>query len=648
MDNKSQKVFAGSSQRASFFDFPPAERDSRPAKLCNFQIPSPSRVRPSLPLVEVKILPEDAPDHMQTIENVSNEVEPVESIFEPLKSYITTCFRDCNSLNSSFLIPRGPSMRATSEGITSTTCFTSNSVSRADIGTLPSEPDAQMLLLEDFAENGTWWIGSGQVEPSAPSTISKKLPERASSARVTLKTPRIHWEEVSEWYHVVLSAGCAWKGVLNKVNIMNSIGGIHKPYEMSLEDQQVIEQDLAHARNQVQRTLLDASETLLRRPGVPINEPQACRFLLVLLANPIFNPSGYPSGSKQGVYAVQNTSHMSTSQGQQGSSWKSASAIGQNLVAEARSFNTDAGSANKHYSIIKRILGIMSNLPVDCHHHITMWLSRFSKPHFLTTVDMVGSFVSYRLSRQHGRKHCKNPILVDELHPEILRSGVSDSTQLHVALGVSRNSKPLEKTRPTIAYSEDWQIRAAARVMSLLFSANSSGPYRRQDDLQSTSFKFITADVRPTGPQRVHRPKRIVETSTFYNTFLDHADLITDFETWETRRGRFSFCEYPMFLSLRAKIHLMGYDARRQMETKAREAFFDSIVSRKAVSQYLVLKIRRECLVEDSLRGVSEVLGTGQEEIKKGLRIEFSDEEGIDAGGYAYPYQGIISLYFQS
>lgn len=84
------------------------------------------------------------------------------------------------------------------------------------------------------------------------------------------------------------------------------------------------------------------------------------------------------------------------------------------------------------------------------------------------------------------------------------------------------------------------------------------------------------------------------------------------------------------------------------METKAREAFFDSIVSRKAVSQHLILKIRRECLVKDSLRGVSEVVGSEKEEIKKSLQIKFSDEEGIDAGGYAYLYQGIISFYFQS
>jgi E3 ubiquitin-protein ligase HECTD2 len=125
----------------------------------------------------------------------------------------------------------------------------------------------------------------------------------------------------------------------------------------------------------------------------------------------------------------------------------------------------------------------------------------------------------------------------------------------------------------------------------------------------------------------------MIPTSSFYNTLLDYADLVADFETWESRSSKFSFCQYPFFLSIYAKIHILEYDARRQMESKAREAFFDSILSRKAVSQFLVLKVRRECLVEDSLRSVSEVVGSVQEEVKKGLRIEFVGEEGVDAGG---------------
>lgn len=642
--NQKPKNVAVFPQHGSFSDLAHVERDSSTIKFCNFQMLSPSRGPPPPPLINANILPEDAPDDMQTMGNVPDEVKHVKFIFEPLKAYITTCFRHCNCLNSSFQVPRAHDVRATSEGIASITKFTSDSASWTDTGKLPSESDAKMMLLEDLAENVNWWTGSAHVGPGDTSTIFKEKPERPSAARVSPKTQRINWEELSEWYHVVLSAGCTWKCVLCKAVIKKSIGGIQKPYEMSVEEQQSIDQDLAHARDQVQCTLLEASENLLRRPGIPINEPQACRFLLLLLANPIFNPSEYPSpsGSRQGAYIMRNIGQTSTSQGQH-SSWKSTP-IRQNLNAEGISSNTDPGNANKHTSIVKRILGLISNLPVDCQHHITMWFSRFSKPHFVKTVELVDSFVSYRLSRQHGRKHSNRTNLVAEPIPEIQSSRVSDSAQLHIALGVGRNSKDLDERRVTITYSEDWQIKAAARVMSLLFSANSSGPYRPQQNLQSTSLDFSNADLCPSCPQQARRPKQIVETSVFYNILLDHADLITDFETWESQTGKFTFCQYPMFLSIRAKIHLMGYDARRQMETKAREAFFDSIVSRKAVRQYLVLKIRRECLVEDSLRGVSEVVGTGQEEIKKGLRIKFSDEEGIDAGGYAYHYQATTSF----
>lgn len=50
------------------------------------------------------------------------------------------------------------------------------------------------------------------------------------------------------------------------------------------------------------------------------------------------------------------------------------------------------------------------------------------------------------------------------------------------------------------------------------------------------------------------------------------------------------------------------------------------------MSQYMVLRVRRDCLVEDSLKGISESVGT-VEDVKKGLKIEFVGEDGIDAGG---------------
>ncbi|KAG3183182.1 hypothetical protein PC129_g25345, partial [Phytophthora cactorum] len=56
-------------------------------------------------------------------------------------------------------------------------------------------------------------------------------------------------------------------------------------------------------------------------------------------------------------------------------------------------------------------------------------------------------------------------------------------------------------------------------------------------------------------------------------------------------------------------------------------------MSRRSINQYLVLDVRRDCLVDDSLKAVSEVIDSGSEDIKKGLRIIFKGEEGIDGGG---------------
>jgi E3 ubiquitin-protein ligase HECTD2 len=169
--------------------------------------------------------------------------------------------------------------------------------------------------------------------------------------------------------------------------------------------------------------------------------------------------------------------------------------------------------------------------------------------------------------------------------------------------------------------------------MALLFSANSY-VLPKSNDHEPISSQESSFDYPTTGDcLGACRHGQILTTSDFYNTLLDYSDLVADFQAWESRQGKFSFCQYPFFLSIWSKINIMEYDARRQMEVKAREAFFNSILGRKAINQYLVLKVRRKCLVEDSLHGVSEVVGSGQEEIKKGLRIEFVGEEGVDAGG---------------
>ncbi|EEP81739.1 conserved hypothetical protein [Uncinocarpus reesii 1704] len=274
--------------------------------------------------------------------------------------------------------------------------------------------------------------------------------------------------------------------------------------------------------------------------------------------------------------------------------------------------------------IMKRTIGLLSNLPGECHRSLVSWFSRLPESQFRRLVDLVGSFVTHRLNRAQKRRPSKSARLEDNLGefvPTFSGPNTTTPAQLHSALQRDNISKSPNPEYKNLSYSDDWQIKAAARVMALLFRANYASHGRRMEHPMLH------------GPHDIHDRLHMIPINAFYSTLLDYSDLITDFEAWESRSGKFTFCQYSFFLSIWAKIRILEHDARRQMEAKAREAFFDSILGRRGTSQYLVLKVRRECLVEDSLRGVSEVVGSGQEEIKKGLRIEFVGEEGVDAGG---------------
>ena len=488
--------------------------------------------------------------------------------------------------------------------------------------------DAKTLLLGDFAENGMWWTGRAQFSRQQSQVNVSQTPEGGLQGRMTMKTPRINWAEVTEWYSMVVSVDFLWKDRLQKfISRRSPVGRSTISDTISADVLNSIENDIAEASTHVQRTLLKASENLLRRPGRLLRRPEDCRSILILLANPLLfssepAPLKFRNPLRSHGFGSQSESPATTPSQEPGVSYQ-------------HSPSTNTSTAGRHSGIVKRALGILANLPPECHHFLISWFSRLSEPHFRRLVDLVGSFVSYRLSRRHGRKRSDNHDLHGGLIPSIAGPGAGTSAQLHAALGTSGVSKTAEKSKDGRAsYGEDWQVKAAAKVMSLLFSANIQTSSRLQDGNKSSiSLDYGRTTSGSAARDRVRPNFQLLPTSAFYNTLIDHLDLVADFEAWESRRGEFSFCQYPMFLSIWAKIRIMEHDARRQMEIKAREAFFTSILNRKAVSQYLVLKVRRECLVEDSLRSVSEVVGTGQDDIKKGLRIDFIEEEGLDSGG---------------
>lgn len=545
------------------------------------------------------------------------------AIFRSLESYIAGCCTGCTSFNISFFSVKPPATpdeksnpapgvrRQNSDSVTTP---------QLEVQDFISELDAKTLLLGDVVENGSWWTGSRtpRHNPSEPSR--ERSPERWRGV-VNVKTPRINWLELAEWYQLIIHAGSDWHRKWN--SLQPTTPGVRRERWQSITLGR-LQQEIHQSQLHLQRSLLKAMENLLKRPRRPLKNPEDCRFLLMLLANPLlFTPPQHVSRPSQSSHSRNISKHNNAQ----------ASNTHPSPSKSAQPASRRSGGLGHHSGIIKRIMGLLANLSNELHQFLVSWISRFSDGHFQRLVDTVSSFVTYRLTRQQDRVIAESINPTAGLVPSFSDSGTRHASELHAALGVKPSkASNRQDGKPQVAiYSEDWQVKAAARVMAILFQANTGHVSRRRDLTISRDQRLQSAGLN--AKYQAYSHGQIVPISTFYNTMLDHADLVADFEAWEVTKSKFTFCQYPFFFSIWAKIHILEHDARRQMEVKAREAFFDSILSRKAVSQFLVLRVRRDCLVEDSLKNVSEVVGSGSNDIKKGLRINFIGEEGIDAGG---------------
>ncbi|KAK4162287.1 putative E3 ubiquitin-protein ligase [Cladorrhinum sp. PSN259] len=533
--------------------------------------------------------------------------EDAKRIFRPLEDYMAACFTSFHSLNNSFMSQRGH-YRQRSLVEESRRRPPENQEARRESQSATSnhvipELDPKLLLLGDFAENGSWWTG-GQEEVVPGRSASSRSQNGQST--VAPRSPRIEWPELEEWYAITIDAAKSWPDVYSMLVDEDPTLAVTLDILKDIEGQILIGQE--HA----QRTLLKACETILKRPGRLLTSPHDLRFLLIVMANPLLHGGHRPYSGE--------FNHLDGAGSTQSSSGPYRGAGGP--------------ASGRHSGIIKRIVGLISNSSTECQNHLVNCFARYPESTFVKTKDLVAGFLAYRLNRQNEKKFEAKFDITGGLIPS-MGAGRSPAS-LHAALGHGAttpgssqgNSNKKQKEKPKkIVYQEDWQIKASAKVLGLLFAANNMGYVRR--NLSASS------EIPGSSGGGVRTKNQILATSDFYTTLLDDSDLVADFETWERKQNgsKFSFCQYPFLLSIGAKIRILEHDARRQMGNKAREAFFDSLMTHRTISQHLVLSVRRECLVEDSLRAVSETIGAGGEDLKKGLKISFAGEEGVDAGG---------------
>ena len=132
---------------------------------------------------------------------------------------------------------------------------------------------------------------------------------------------------------------------------------------------------------------------------------------------------------------------------------------------------------------------------------------------------------------------------------------------------------------------------------------------------------------------RSNRDSKRVCYKEFYNDAINElVDFTEDFSRWkDTQRCSFSFCAHPFVLDPGTKSKLLQLDANNQMRSQIRGALFRSIFGGNECP-YLILRVRRENLIRDTLLQIS-ALHNQQEDLKKPLKVIFKGEEGIDEGG---------------
>lgn len=319
------------------------------------------------------------------------------------------------------------------------------------------------------------------------------------------------------------------------------------------------------------------------------------------------------------------------------------------------------------YEILKRSLGILSQADTTVSgNYFASWFLKLSRSEFVAKVDLINLYITFHLKRYFY--FANNPELARRaslgsvdykrqrnlhrsgsvagqgeffecsyLKDEVEELNINPAPWANFQISGTINRKGSNKKGDTKIrvhqYSGNYHIRTAAGALGIFVKAN-----------------FIR-----------HGEDKLPMHS-FYNSMVDYVNIKLDFDSWLSKKKlatpqsgepgiqevldyihgggvmgldssnnlqAFYFCQYPFLITLGGKISILEYEARRQMERKAEEAFINSLDRHVALDVYFKVRVRREYIVQDSLRCIQ----LNPTNLKKGLKVQFINEPGVDAGG---------------
>ncbi|KAK6459218.1 ubiquitin-protein ligase [Scheffersomyces xylosifermentans] len=330
------------------------------------------------------------------------------------------------------------------------------------------------------------------------------------------------------------------------------------------------------------------------------------------------------------------------------------------------------------YDILKRCLGILaSSDTVVINNYIASWLSKQSYAEFTSKIDLLNLYITFHLKKYFYLAN----------NPHLMRR-MSSSSAYNENTNGTRNESQAEEHPTDREYAENINIKEEIDALnqeaanhiplpnSLALPASHLGTFparsKSKKGQQDTKIKIYQygndwhiktgATVLSTFLKANAIREEKVSISTFYNSLVDFVNMKLDFDSWQsnkkskvnmmddseaglqqvidyihgTTRSRtlhenasYFFCQYPFLITLGGKISILEYEARRQMERKAEEAFINSLDKRIAIDIYFKVRVRREYMVQDSLQCIK----LNSNNLKKSLKVQFVNEPGVDVGG---------------
>lgn len=310
------------------------------------------------------------------------------------------------------------------------------------------------------------------------------------------------------------------------------------------------------------------------------------------------------------------------------------------------------------YEILRKVIGVLLHTSSFCSNYFASWYSKLSYNEFSSKVDLINLFITFHLKNYYwmanknqerssthynrrgksAQNHLNDIPTKDDGAEETGGSNPRPSSfSINQFSGIPARSKSKKDSNSDnkvriYQYSEDWRLKTASIFLSILLKSN-----------------------------LVRNGIEKLPVSNFYNSLVDFVQIKLDFDSWQNlqhpskkenlllphpeiqtvlnyihgndysalNKSSFFFCGFPFLISLGAKISILEYEARRQMERKAEEAFINSLDKRIAIDTYFKVRVRREFIVQDSLRCIK----LNSTNLKKSLRVQFVNEPGIDAGG---------------